>query len=513
MKVDAYMLVDRKLKKVWSYDNASYPTTYWGQGAHTTRVGDVDGDGRDEVLLGSACLDDDGTALWTTGRGHPDGAHLGHFLFGRPGLQVFYCVERAQAVEGGLAMVDAATGKDIWALSGPTRHVHSGGMCADMDPTVPGCECYGADTDEKKRTNRGWLFAADGTLLATGTRYGSTYPTIYWDSDLQREVFRSRIFDHGGGALEAQPLTGKVVDILGDWREEIISAAPGELRIYSTTLPAMDRRVCLLQDRIYRACVCMSSMGYETSPTLSTPPAAMAPNLNLTCMSNDDRPACRVVVSTPPTAPLSGTLVLRAEGPFKLATEQLKVSLKPGEIFTQMIELRDLPQGKPVQGRILAELKMDHDSLRGEVWVELTGRPAPRDAMVEAEAFSSESGGHVQVQPVQSCGGGKAITQWNDKGHSMEWTMDVPAAGRYLLLVRYHATNKVTRRLSINGTEVGPISFLATRGQGDKREDWDEVTFVNDEGKPFTLKRGRQTIRLENTDARAMDLDCLGFSR
>lgn len=513
MKVDAYMMKGRSLQKLWSYDNADYPPAYWGQGAHTTRVADVDGDGRDEVLLGSVCLDDDGTAMWTTGRGHPDGAHVGHFLPNRPGLQVFYCVETYQTVDGGLCMVDAANGKSIWALGGPTRHVHSGGMCADMDPVVPGCECYGADTDETKRTNRGWLFAADGTLLGTGARYGATYPTIYWDADLQREVFRSRIFDHDGGALEARPQSGKVVDILGDWREELISSAPGELRIYSTTLPAMDRRVCLLQDAIYRSCVCMSSMGYETSPTLSMPPAFTAPNLNLTCMQDDDRPACRVVVSTPPAASLSGTLQLKCEGPIGLATERLKINLQPGGVFVQTIELRDLPKGKPAQGRILGELTMDKDSLRGEVWVELTGRPTPRDAIVEAEAFSKEEGGRVETRPLQGGTGAKGIFKWDQKGHSLEWTVDVSANTRCMVLMRYHATEKVARRLLINGTEVGQIVFLPTRGSGEKRDDWDDVTFANSEGKPFTLARGRQTIRLENVDAHSLDLDYLGFAR
>lgn len=513
MKVDAYMLVGRALKKLWSYDNADYPTSYWAQGAHTTRVADVDGDGRDEVVLGSACLDDDGTALWTTGRGHPDGIHLGDLLPSRPGLEVFYCLEAPQASDGGMCMVDAATGKPIWALGGPTRHVHSGGMCADLDPSVPGCECYGADTDENKRSNRGWLFAADGKLLETGLRYGATQPTVFWDADLQREVLNGRIYDHGGGALEARPGRGKVVDILGDWREEVISARPGELRIYSTTLPAMDRRVCLMQDSVYRACVTMSSMGYETSPTLCVSPAAAAPNLNLACLSDAGQTACRIVVSTPPTAPLSGTILLKPEGPFKLVTERLKVDLKPGEIFTQTIELQDMSKGKPVQGRILAELQMAHDSLRGEVWVEIPGRPAPRDALVEAEAFSAEGGGHVQIRSLKDCRGEKAVSQWNQKGHFLEWSVDVPAAGRYQLLMRYHATDKVARRLLVNGIEVGRIAFLPTRGLGDKREDWDEVTFVDREDKPFRLERGRQTIRLENVDAHALDLDYLGFAR
>jgi rhamnogalacturonan endolyase len=510
MKVDAYQLVDHKLQRLWSYDNAAYPPSYWGQGAHTTRVADVDGDGRDEVLLGSACLDDDGTALWTTGRGHPDGAHLGDLLPSLPGLEVFYCLETAQQVDGGLCMVEAATGKTIWALGGPTRHVHSGGMASDLDPTVPGCEGYGADTDENKRTNRGWLFTADGTLLATGARYGTACPTVFWDADLQREVFRRRVFKHHGGPLEGQPTTGKVADILGDWREEIISAAPGELRIYSTTLPAMDRRVCLLQDRIYRACVCMSSMGYETPPTVAVTPAAVAVNLNLTFVPDRPTPVCRVVVSAGPQAGLKGELTLRAEGPFTLAAERLKLDLKAGGIFTKDVPLVDTPAGKALVGRIVGELKTGGDVLRGETWVELAKPGSAPLALVEAETFSAQGGGRVQRRALAD---GCAIGQWTQKGHFLEWSVDLPAGGRWEMLARYHAQAKVTRRLLIDGSEVRSIAFPATRGQGDRREDWDEVTFVAADGKPFQLERGHHTIRLENTDGADLDLDYLGFSR
>ena len=484
-------------------------------------MADVDGDGRNEVILGSACLDDDGTPLWTTGRGHPDGVYVGHLQPGRPGMQVFYNIETYQTLDGGLCMVDAARGTPLWALAGPTRHVHSNGICADIDPAVPGYQCYAADTDERKRSNRGWLFSADGKLLATGARYGASLPTIYWDADLRREILRDRIYHHDGGVLEARPERGKVVDLLGDWREEIISSAPGELRIYSTTLPAMDRRVCLLQDPLYRSCVCLSSMGYETSPTLSTPPSATAPNLSLTCVPNGEHPECRVVVSTPPGAALSGTLHLQCEGPFHLqshdpfqhASDRLEVNLQPGGIFEHTFAIEGLPKGKPVQGRILGQLHTEHDILRGEVWVELSGRPAPRNAVIEAPHFSAEGGGRVEVRtPPMSCGP-ESIRRWNQKGHYLEWSVDVPAAGRYLLYFHYHATEKVARRLAINGADFGSISFLATRGSGDKREDWDEVTFTDHEGQPFRLDRGRQTIRLENVDGHALDLDYLGFMR
>ena len=57
-----------------------------------------------------------------------------------------------------------------------------------------------------------------------------------------------------------------MADILGDWREELVTVLPGELRIYTTTIPARDRRICLMQDAVYRAEVAHRSMGYEQSP-------------------------------------------------------------------------------------------------------------------------------------------------------------------------------------------------------------------------------------------------------
>jgi rhamnogalacturonan endolyase len=57
-----------------------------------------------------------------------------------------------------------------------------------------------------------------------------------------------------------------MADIEGDWREELITILPGEMRIYRTTIPATDRRVTLLQDPFYRNQVIHRSMGYEQSP-------------------------------------------------------------------------------------------------------------------------------------------------------------------------------------------------------------------------------------------------------
>jgi rhamnogalacturonan endolyase len=102
--------------------------------------------------------------------------------------------------------------------------------------------------------------------------------TVYWDADRQREIIlKNAITKYNGPVLakiEGQFLA--VADVLGDWREEIITSVPGELRIYSTAVPATDRRPCLLQDPIYRRCVARQTSGYYQCPTLSYDPASLA---------------------------------------------------------------------------------------------------------------------------------------------------------------------------------------------------------------------------------------------
>ncbi|MBQ4622734.1 MAG: silent information regulator protein Sir2, partial [Bacteroidaceae bacterium] len=60
-----------------------------------------------------------------------------------------------------------------------------------------------------------------------------------------------------------------IADLYGDWREELVTSLPGELRIYTTSIPAKDRRVTLMQDGIYRSYVAHRSMGYPQAPVPS----------------------------------------------------------------------------------------------------------------------------------------------------------------------------------------------------------------------------------------------------
>lgn len=90
MVVDAWQWDGKKLKRQWRWDGDEENPIVRSMGAHSIVCGDVDGDLKDEILLGSCMLDDNGTLLWSTGLGHPDKAYLTDIDPTRPGLEVFY---------------------------------------------------------------------------------------------------------------------------------------------------------------------------------------------------------------------------------------------------------------------------------------------------------------------------------------------------------------------------------------------------------------------------------------
>jgi len=271
IKLVAYRLRSGRLEVIWRWDNSNEPRSYWGQGAHWMHAADVDGDGCDEVVLGSAVVDHNGKALWSTGLGHPDHCYVGDIDPERPGLEIYYGIERRQPERNGMCLVDAATGKILWGHEGPTRHVHSRGMCSDIDPRYPGSECYSADTDPLKHFAWARLRTCKGRVISEENLGGFGALTVYWDADPQREIILgTRVQDyHGREHIRLEGRVIAVADVLGDWREEIICTTGGQMRIYSTTIPAKDRRPCLMTDRLYRMDVVVAAMGYYQVPMTS----------------------------------------------------------------------------------------------------------------------------------------------------------------------------------------------------------------------------------------------------
>ena len=90
----------------------------FANGNHNLSVADVDGDGKDEIIWGSAAVDDDGKLLYATGFGHGDAIHLGDLNPDRPGLELFDVHEEKGTYSWDIH--DAATG-EILMKSGPIQ--------------------------------------------------------------------------------------------------------------------------------------------------------------------------------------------------------------------------------------------------------------------------------------------------------------------------------------------------------------------------------------------------------
>ena len=285
MVVDAFDLEEGKLLKRWRWDGDKEDPQVRGQGSHGMHTADLDGDGREEIILGSVALDDDGTVLWNTGMGHNDMGYLADIMPTRPGLEIVLGYETRQD-KNGICLVDAATGQIIWGHPYKTTHFHNQGMFGDFVPDNPGMEFYVGDLVQGK--GRGalknyWLYDADSGLLISEANLGGLSPrAIFWSGKTSKAYIpqtakRTKnghrlhsIVEYGGGQIGS--LLGRIVaiaDVLGDWREEIIVSLPGELRIYSTPIPTTRRRVCLMEDSLYRNDVAMQAMGYLYPPQTS----------------------------------------------------------------------------------------------------------------------------------------------------------------------------------------------------------------------------------------------------
>jgi len=489
-------------------------------------AGDVDGDGRDEVIIGSACVDDNGTGLWTTGLGHCDHCYLGDLDPKRPGLEIHYGMETRQAAHG-VCLVDARTGEFIWGIDELTMHVHSSGLCSDFDALHLGMECYSGEKEYPADKPHRWLFAADGTLLATEKTLdmGWAPRAAYWDADPQRELVRGRrIFDYQGSTIEPE-LEGRLIsfaDILGDWREELIVTFPGELRIYTTTIPAVDRRVCLMQDPIYRMDVAIQAMGYTQVPTTSYCIAATVPGMKLLPPEKAlKHGAClplKIAFIASLDRSIQGKARLTADTGASLSPANLDVSVAAGKVEVKEFELSLPAAGRPFDRprriNLTAQFEVEGRVLSDALTLKIEDVPLDIGLKIQAEDISRQGGGKVRIRDDKVCTSGKAISHWDDRGHWMEWKVSVPKRGRYRVAVRYCTPADVVRGFEMDGAKAGSsgrVVFSSTGGFGGNTNDWAHALVRDSSGRAveWDLDAGPHTIRMTNLDGHGMNLDYL----
>lgn len=294
--IRAYTWDGTELTMQWEHKGkkSASSTTLYGQGNHNLSVGDIDNDGKDEIVYGSAALDDDGkTVLGNTGLGHGDAMHMSDF--NNDGTQEVFSVKEEQFKKYAEDLRVASTGKHFW----------SSGKLVTSDDNGRGVMDNIDDSYAKKHSNAlaiGWssgianahdLNGDDVAAKPAGAGSG-TFDNflVYWDGDLSRELLDANIIQkyyaatgttkRFYGPSDGYTLTGGstnnyskrnpslVADIWGDWREEIImpvnkgsATDQAYLRIYTSTMPTDYRITTLMHDCQYRLSVAWQNVGYN----------------------------------------------------------------------------------------------------------------------------------------------------------------------------------------------------------------------------------------------------------
>jgi len=275
---------DGKLTNIWTFDSddgTAGNEAYRGQGNHNLSVGDVDDDGKDEIVYGACAIDHDGKGLYSTGMRHGDAMHLSDIDPDRLGLEVWAIHENPRHPNGA-NLRDARTGKVIFELNlrDPGR-----GLAIDIDPRHKGYECWANNSDS--------LYNCKGEKISDA-KPRSCNMGIWWDGDLLCEILDGRSggrrggqggafidkWDYANGTVtrllnggdyncvtnngtKANPCLH--ADILGDWREEVIwrTADGKHLCIFTTTIPTEHRLCTLMHDPIYRLSVAWQNVAYN----------------------------------------------------------------------------------------------------------------------------------------------------------------------------------------------------------------------------------------------------------
>ncbi|MBQ8736913.1 MAG: hypothetical protein IJY78_03690 [Bacteroidaceae bacterium] len=264
--------------------NAPIPTsgsgsrTMYGNGNHNLSVGDVDADGCDEIIWGSAALDNDGKILYATGYGHGDAIHLADHNPDRPGLEVFQIHEGSPY---GWDLHDAATGEILFSATGSNDNGR--GIAAQLSSTHRG-SYFSSSNDSQQRS------AVTGKVESSGST--SMNFRIFWDGTLQEELFDGGKIDMwNGSSTKRLFISGKnpydynssstcngskstpniQADLFGDWREEIIlwnSSNSSTLNVFTTYESTKYRVPTLMHDHLYRMGIAWQNVAYNQPPHL-----------------------------------------------------------------------------------------------------------------------------------------------------------------------------------------------------------------------------------------------------
>ncbi|HTH07819.1 MAG TPA: hypothetical protein VL916_18200, partial [Ilumatobacteraceae bacterium] len=192
----AYDFDGSQLTQRWVLDsNDEGSEGFYGMGNHNLSVADVDGDAKDEIVYGSATVDD-GELLYSTGLGHGDAIHVSDLVPSNPGLEVFAAHEdMANSGNVGATMRDARTGEVLWSI--PAVKDTGRAASGDIDPRYEGAEGWAIGGDAAWNSPVGQLKSSTGELI--GEKIPAANFLAWFDGDPLREIV-----DHDWNATTSQ---------------------------------------------------------------------------------------------------------------------------------------------------------------------------------------------------------------------------------------------------------------------------------------------------------------------
>ena len=265
--------------------------TLYGNGNHNLSIADVDGDGCDEILWGSAALDNDGTLLYATGYGHGDAIHVGKMIPDSADLYVFDVhEEKLKAAHGSWDLHNARTGR-IVHHGGSAESDNGRGMAAALSTSYRGYQFWSSDDRQPRSAISGntvinkscsvnYRIYWDGTyvdqLFDGNNPGGSTEANPYiqkWNGSSFTNVisFNSATYNYGQSCNTTKSTPCLQADILGDWREELIlwnKNDPSEINIYTTWTATNYAVPTLMHDHVYRMGIAWQNTAYNQPPHL-----------------------------------------------------------------------------------------------------------------------------------------------------------------------------------------------------------------------------------------------------
>ena len=560
--VVAYDFDGKNLKQRWFHKSETPGEGLFGQGNLNIVVGDLDDDGLDEIVYGSAALNHDGTVRYSLGLGYGYAAYIGDFDPDHAGREVWAIHSQYEKAEY-IAEFRDDKGKIIFGDKPVMEKENGRAMAADIDSASRGYEMW-SYVPSVMHSAKGTPIELADTLDPEWPYLGRVVPThfrIYFDGDIQDELLNGPIiskfnqekrtvetyFDgettlHLIGSQSSKNYPNLIADIFGDWREEFIFHSEidsSKIYIFSTPVTTPYRVYTLMHDAQYRQAIAWQNVAYNLPAHLSyylpdkvkklTKPDVYAvgeneyavyPDAVITKSAGNEK---QTVTVDSAISDISYSFIfctgVKAEGlpegvsaKVDSAAKTVKISGKPSKTGTFKYTLTTVGSkagNATAKGEIVvkaAEVKPDTsktDSTKTDTTKTDSSKVVSTASSIVDAAYPDEGKGETGNKSKGFIGLGYFDTE-NSTSSYGTWFIKSASESSTTMSVRFANGDTVSRDmiLVVNDKEVGTVKMNVTGGWST----WNTFDIK------INLKKGKNTITLKSTSKKGgADIDAFLF--